>query len=518
MRNTLVIGALLLSPPAYPQCGEQVLFGNDTIEDDRFGSALAVSGDVLVVGAHSASESGRVYVFERTPTGYVEVQVLAPSVPNPQGLQRFGDSLAIDGETLVVGAPGFDAGVGLVYVFELGPSGWEETFVIDDPDLNSSFGNAVAIGGGQIFVGRPYPFPMPGPEPQAVHVYERSGPSWLEVQVIEPSRATFMFGYTIALDGDRLLVGSPEPPDAPGSAFVYKRTVNGWLEEQRLIPSDGMAYDLFGLSLDLDGATALIGARSQDGPLGNAYGAAYVFRLDTQTGVWSETQKLVASDAQPGHSFGNGVALSGTCAFVGAPNEDDFGSSSGAIYVFETAGGTWIEMSKRYSPAPTAGHGFGGDALANGSEALISAAGGDYVVSAVKLLGVPYCDVNPNSTGVSAAIWSCGESDVATNEFVLGARHLPPNKFGYFLLSQSQGFFPNPGGSQGNLCIAGPIGRFQSEVQNSGSDGAIEINVDLTDIPLFGSIVAGETWNFQCWYRDVGGNSNFTGGITVPFQ
>ena len=92
------------------------------------------------------------------------------------------------------------------------------------------------------------------------------------------------------------------------------------------------------------------------------------------------------------------------------------------------------------------------------------------------------------------------------------------NKFGYFLLSETQAFFANPGGSQGNLCIGGTLGRFRAQVQNSGPAGAFDITVDLTNIPLFGAILAGETWNFSCWYRDVGGQTNFTGGIEIPFM
>jgi hypothetical protein len=205
-------------------------------------------------------------------------------------------------------------------------------------------------------------------------------------------------------------------------------------------------------------------------------------------------------------------------AFFGVPVDDDMGSVAGAVYEFDGSGGTWAEVAKHYSPTPAAFDAFGADTYYDGVSFLVGAYAAGYVVIDSARIGGNYCSVNPNSTGVAAEISTLGQCEAATNDLSLSATQLPPNKFGYFLLSQNQGFFPNPGNSEGNLCIAGPIGRFQAQVQNSGPAGAIAINVDLTNVPLFGSILAGETWNFTCWYRDVGGNSNFTGGIEIPFQ
>jgi hypothetical protein len=109
----------------------------------------------------------------------------------------------------------------------------------------------------------------------------------------------------------------------------------------------------------------------------------------------------------------------------------------------------------------------------------------------------------------------------------MGRAALPgPNAFGYFLTSTTQGFVANPGGSMGNLCLAGSIGRYvgPGQIQNSGAAGAISLPLDLTQTPQpTGSvaIVAGQTWNFQAWYRDaVGGSatSNFTDGLSIGFQ
>ena len=140
-------------------------------------------------------------------------------------------------------------------------------------------------------------------------------------------------------------------------------------------------------------------------------------------------------------------------------------------------------------------------------------------------IGTNYCGpANLNSTGQSAVISAFGSDVASKNDLTLTAAQLPPNKFGYFLNSDVQDFKPFPGGSQGNLCLGGGIGPHAKQIANSGAAGELVIDVDLTALPRPGgthSVVAGETWNFQCWFRDkVAGQStsNFTDGIEIVFK
>jgi hypothetical protein len=119
-----------------------------------------------------------------------------------------------------------------------------------------------------------------------------------------------------------------------------------------------------------------------------------------------------------------------------------------------------------------------------------------------------------------------GTSNVMNNDVRLVASDLPLSAFGFFLTSRARGLILNPGGSHGNLCLAGSIGRFvgPGQIQNSGALGEIALQLNLTTMPTptgFVSVVAGDTWNFTAWYRDaIGGSatSNFADGLEIVFQ
>ncbi|MDA1266689.1 MAG: hypothetical protein O2816_16535 [Planctomycetota bacterium] len=100
------------------------------------------------------------------------------------------------------------------------------------------------------------------------------------------------------------------------------------------------------------------------------------------------------------------------------------------------------------------------------------------------------------------------------------ASDLPANQFGYFLASQTQDFVQQPGGSQGNLCLGGTLGRFTESLMTTGALGELsyQVPIDALPSPLPTGVRPGETWNFQTWYRDVGATSNFTQVLSVTFE
>ncbi|MEM6672724.1 MAG: hypothetical protein AAF726_07755 [Planctomycetota bacterium] len=144
-------------------------------------------------------------------------------------------------------------------------------------------------------------------------------------------------------------------------------------------------------------------------------------------------------------------------------------------------------------------------------EASISGAG----------IGSNYCTANPNSSGAIGLMRAWGSTSVTSNSVTLRAEDLPRGSAAFFLNSRNQGFVPLAGGSEGNLCLGGDVGRHDDDILNAGIEGTIELTIDLDALPQptgFVRATAGQTWRFQAWYRDlVGGSvtSNLTNGIRI---
>jgi len=141
-------------------------------------------------------------------------------------------------------------------------------------------------------------------------------------------------------------------------------------------------------------------------------------------------------------------------------------------------------------------------------------------------IGISYCGpAVVNSAGSSGSIHAAGSTLVSSNDLILEAAGLNPHAFAFFIASRDTGFVANPGGSRGNICLGGSIGRVVGgSIQNSGAGGSVAVAVDLNAIPQPNGTVAvmpGDTWNFQCWYRDSlngAATSNFTDGLSLLFQ
>jgi hypothetical protein len=140
--------------------------------------------------------------------------------------------------------------------------------------------------------------------------------------------------------------------------------------------------------------------------------------------------------------------------------------------------------------------------------------------------GVPFClDQPANGSGLGAFLMALGSPLVASNQFELVGENLPPGEFGFALNSRGQGLVVSPGGSLGNLCLGGgfAIGRHNrsGEILMADAAGNVTLDVNLNDLPSpLGTtlVLPGETWNFQLWHRQPGGQSNFSNGLAVEFQ
>jgi len=319
------------------------LRASDGSSHDIFGTVVAISGDYAVVGAPEYEVgpdiNGAAYVFKRDGATWTEQAIL--TVTPGDGSSGYGSSVAISGETIVVGAWQIDSAgpsAGAAYVFQLTGDTWTEAAVLTASDgaENDAFGYAVAVHEDSILVGAPFdPYDLTeGTKPGAAYVFHRAEGAWSEQAKLTASDGAALdrFGSAVAISSGHALVGSPfddDGADRTGSAYVFSRNGSDWVEQAKLLASDAERWDIFGMAVALSGDTAIVGSRLDD-DLGDDSGSAYVYRLLGD--AWTEHEKLVATDGAAGDWFGYSVAVSDEFYLVGAPGDDGVGFDSGASY------------------------------------------------------------------------------------------------------------------------------------------------------------------------------------------
>ena len=335
----------------------QKLRANDTVGGDELGTTLAMSGDYAIVGAPRKDDSGRnsgvAYIFTRRGTEWVEQAKLV--APDPRPGDYFGISVAIDGDTALVGGHRINkpmADAGSVYVFERLGNSWILTTHLTAPDATkfAYFGFSVGIGGNTAIIGATRDDEA-GLDAGAAYVFVRKGVHWsFQAKLLGNNiEADDNFGYAVDVDGDFAIVTAPKNK-GNGAAYIYQREGTVWTQKRnririRMIPIDPDGASSFGTSVDISGETAVIGAVG--GRVGqDLVGAAYVFTRN-EPPFWNQHTKLVASDSNGGDKLGFAVAISGTEVIAGAPKHSAGGLSSGAAYIYEQKeDGTWIETIK----------------------------------------------------------------------------------------------------------------------------------------------------------------------------
>jgi hypothetical protein len=341
------------------------LTASDGVARDRFGFSVAISGSTIVVGAisHGANEfQPAAYVFTMPASGWANATQSAELTASDGGAgDGFGDSVAISGSTIVVGAPYHTVGAnglqGAAYVFAMPASGWATAtqsaeLAASDGAVLDEFGSSVAISGSTIVVGAPY--------------------------------------HTVGAN------------EQQGAAYVFAMPASGWAnatQSAELTASDGGAGDAFGFSVAISGSTIVAGARSHNVGANEHEGAAYVFTMPVSG--WanaSQSAELTASDGGAGNGFGLSVAISGSAIVAGSR----FGGNEhqGAAYLFTMPASGWANATQ--SAELTASDGARGD----GSDGLPVAISGstivvgtpDHTVGANREQGAAYAFVNPAPT------------------------------------------------------------------------------------------------------------------------
>ena len=312
------------------------LTASDGEADDTFGTSVAIDGDTILVGAigddDRAPHAGAVYVFTRTGTTWSQQAKLTAS--DGQALNSLGYAVTVRGDTAVLGAQagvGAGAQTGAAYVFTRTGSTWTQEAKLAAPDgaADDQFGTAVALtNSGTVFIGVRYDDDK-GTNSGSVYVYERIAGTWAQQAKLVPAdgAANDYFGWDVAAEGDTLVVGANGVASHTGAVYVYARNGGTWTQQTKLTASDGSAGALFGMALDFSGDTIVAGAYGVNGRTG----AAYVF---TRTGnAWSEQSKLTAPDGAGGAYFGWDVAVRGDAALIGANQDAEKGNASGAAWI-----------------------------------------------------------------------------------------------------------------------------------------------------------------------------------------
>ena len=265
---------------------------------------------------------------------------------------KFGFSAGHSGDTMVVSTLQDDdvaPEAGSAYVYVRNGSAWslQQKLLAADGDIGDWFGYSADIDGDTVVIGSRMDDDNGG-NSGSVYVYVRSGQTWTEQQklIASDGEATDLFGHSIDLDGDTLIIGAIGDDDqalSAGAAYVFVRNGQTWTEQQKLTASDGGLLDEFGTSVVVEGDQAIVGSIGDDDNGDNA-GAVYVFTRNAS--IWSEVAKVKAFDGATSDNFGLSVDLEGDTFVTTAPADDDNGSTSGSAYVFVGAGPTWTLEQK----------------------------------------------------------------------------------------------------------------------------------------------------------------------------
>jgi hypothetical protein len=397
------------------------LIAEDEAAFDEFGLSVALSADTVLIGAPcddtlAGGDTGAAYVFTRSGMRWSQQAKLTAS-DGAEG-DSFGFSVALSGDTALLGAPGVNTldglnAVGSAYVFVRSGIIWNQQtrLAAGDGAESDEFGESVALNGDTALIGAFLDDNAAGEDAGSAYVFVRNGTSWSpQAKLIAIDGSSFdQFGRSLAFSGDMALIGAPSDNTLGvevGSAYVFVRTGTNWTQQAKLIASDGATSDEFGFSVAFSGDTALIGSAHNDPAAGTDAGSAYVF-VRTATS-WSQQAKLTASDGAAAAEFGISVAVSGDTALIGAHYSDTPASPrSGSAYVFSRHGTNWIEQTKLTASVDSSiDDQFGWSVALSGGTALVGArsddtAGRDAGSAYVFLLGqLPEITVQPVSRTV----------------------------------------------------------------------------------------------------------------------
>lgn len=481
----------------------------DGAAGDNLGIAVAVSGDTAVIGAAndrvgSNSFQGSAYVFVRSGSTWTQQAQLVAA--DGASTDFFGSEVAVSGDTALVSAFRDDVGAnsdqGSAYVFVRSGSTWTQQakLLAQDGAADSWFGYSLALSGDTAVVGASDDDVGGRINQGSAYVFVRSGTSWSQQAKLTAADGAEgdSLGRAVALSGDTVLVGASGDDVGGlanrGSAYVFTRAGASWTQQAKLLAADGAANDFFGDAVALSRETALVGAWRDDVGANPDQGSAYVF---VRSGVtWSQQARLLAAEAAAGDGFGFSVALSGDVAAVGAMF-DDLGSSAeqGSAHVFVRSGAAWALQARVLAADGAASDQFGA-AVAISADTLV--------------VGAVFDAIGANAGQGSAHVFLLPPASWQARSKLLAPEGGAGDQFGFSVALQgdtavigARAATIGDGVGQGAAYVFARRGGFwQFEARLLAADAAAE--------DVFGTAVAlsGDTVLVGAYGRDIGANAD----------
>ncbi len=406
-RARLSAGPAKAMPPSlakavYADIGHSAqIKASDAASLDRFGHSVAIDGDTAVVGAFQADtlspalleDTGAAYVYVRSGNTWTQQQKLVePASDWKVGGEAFGRSVAISGDTIAVGSPFSDKDAvtndtGVVFVFVRSGGVWslESALVGTETVASDKFGQSVSIDGNNLLVGSPNALAGAALHGGAAYVFTRSGVTWTQQGrlIASDPQEDAQIGESVGLSADTAVVGAPMFDTSfelteinSGAAYVFARSAGVWSAPAKLRANPVSADGRFGQAVATEAGTVVVGEHFRN----TSRGAVHVF---TGSGVsWSLQQQLAASDAAPSDFFGHSLALLGNSLLIGAYGvEGETGFERGTAYRFERSGIVWSEIDKYFASDAENDDRFGFGVGLTAGAAIAGAPFDDFVVS-----------------------------------------------------------------------------------------------------------------------------------------
>jgi hypothetical protein len=350
-----------------------------TSSDDEYGSSMAVSGKTLVVGADGANAFlGLAHIYVKSASGWPKLPTTTLHDPAQTFHDLFGESVAVARKTVVVSAPGEGTSPGVVYIYVKDAAGWPTTPTVTLPNRAIS----VAVSGTTIVVGGPY----------GAYIYAKGATGWPTTPTATlPDPAATPFGSSVAVSGRTVVIG------AQNSAYIYVKGSAGWATTPTATLPDPAATP-FGSSVAVSGRTVVIGAQN----------SAYIYVKGSAGWPTTPTATLPDPAAPPGDQFGGAVAVSGTTVIISAPG---YNSSAGAAYVYTKCAKGWptTPTATLQDPERIARDNFGNSVALSGKAIIVGAYGTDPGGAAyIYAKGVTGWPTTPTVTLLAAAYMAPG--------------------------------------------------------------------------------------------------------------